>query len=329
MTTAKPNTFDPKIYLHSPAQLAQMHVEQYEWQLKTPGIQFDLPVLDHYVLPLRPGKLAIICGRPGSGKTSLMARQAKRTALDIQARGKQFEECVVYVSWEEHAEDLEAYFEADSEYTVSDYAWGKLSLDQVKRKVHGRANLPLWIIGHSSRNVKAQTQPLTLPIVFKAIEHLAQGYASAPKPILLCMDYAQLIPYERGYKNRYEQVKAAINATKQLALRVGCPVIVAAQASRDVDAYSTPVPAMSDAQESSGIEQVCDVFFGIWRPWKTHRDRPTVTIAGHEVANSPELFVLRMNKQRKADGERTFILHFDMAELKLAEMELQRQDMEF
>jgi len=321
--------FDPSVYLHSPAELAKMHIEQYQWMLDNPGIPFDIPCVDQYVIPQRPGDMTIICGRPGSGKTSLLARQAKRTAQRIKERGKQFEECVVYVSWEEHAEDLEAYFEADGQYTVSDYAWGKMDIAIVKRKVISRAMLPLWVVGHSAKNVRKQTKPLTLPVVFEAIEGLARNYSSSPRPVLLCFDYAQLIPYERGYKNRYEQVKAAINATKQLALRVGCPVIVAAQAGRDVDNYRLPIPAMNDAQESSGIEQVCDKFFGIWRPWKTHRNEPMIDVVGHQVPNSPELFVLRMNKQRKADGERTWILSFDMAELRLAEMELSRQELEY
>lgn len=325
----KAETFDPLIYLHSPADLARMHVEHYEGILADPGIAFGVPCIDKYVLPMRAGDMTIICGRPGSGKTTLLARQAKHTAQAIQARGAQFEECVVYVSWEQHAEELEAYFEADSEYTVSDYAWGRMPLERVQKRIHGRALLPLWMIGHSQKSVSKQTKPLTLPVVFEAIESLAHSFASQPRPVLLCMDYAQLIPWERGYKNRYEQVKAAIVATKQLALRVGCPVIVAAQAGRQVDGYRWPIPGMTDAQESSGIEQACDKFFGIWRPWCTNRNDKTVDVVGHEMPNSPDLFVLSMRKQRKEDGERTWILHFDMAELSLAEMELERRELEY
>ena len=322
--------FDSSVYLHSPAQLARMHVDHYQFILDHPGIQFGVPCIDQYVIPARPGEMAIVCGRPGSGKTTLLARQAKWAAQNILDRGKEQEECVLYVSWEQHAEDLEAYFQADSTYSKTDYAWGRLPMEQVKRKVMGRARFPLWMIGYSQRNVAAQSEPMTLSVVFEAIENLASGFSSSPRPILLCFDYAQLIPWERGYKDRYQQVKAAINATKQLALRVGCPVMVAAQAGRQVDGYSPPIPTMQDAQESSGIEQVCDTFFGIWRPWKTHRDYPSVQITPEiNVKNSPELFILRMNKQRKDDGERTWILHFDMGEMNLVEMEVNRAELEF
>jgi len=321
--------FDPSVYIHSPAALGKMHVEHYEFLQTHPGIKFDLPCVDQYVIPQRPGDLTIICGRPGSGKSSLLARQAKRTAQEIASRGAQYEECVLYVSWEQHAEELEAYFEADDSYTVSDYAWGRVDIADVRRKANRRAALPLWMVGHSKKNVALQTKPLTLSVVFEAIESMVHTYEKAPKPVLLCFDYAQLIPYERGqFKNRYEQVKEAIVETKQLALRVGCPVMVAAQARREVDSYKDPVPGMTDGQESSGLEQAPDKFFGIWRPWKTHRDKATVEIAGHEIPNSPELFVLRMAKQRLEDGEHTWILSFDMGELKLAEMELERHELE-
>lgn len=320
--------FDPSIYVHSPADLAKMHIDHYEFILEHPGIKFDIPCIDQYVIPQRPGDLSVICGRPGSGKSSLLARQAKRTAQEIASRGAQYEECVLYVSWEQHAEELEAYFEADSQYSVSDYAWGRVDLATVRRKAYKRAGLPLWMIGHSRKNVAHQTKPLSLSVVFQAIESMVHTFEKAPKPVLLCFDYAQLIPYERGaFKNRYEQVKAAIVATKQLALRVGCPVMVAAQARREVDSYAVPVPGMNDGQESSGLEQVPDKFFGIWRPYKTHRDEPTIKLAGREIPNSPELFILRMAKQRLEDGEHTWVLSFDMAELRLAEMEIERQEL--
>ena len=314
--------FDPGIYVHSPADLGKMHLDHYQFIQDNPGIQWGVPCLDEMVIPQRPGDLTIICGRPGSGKSSLLARQAKITAREIAARGAQYDECVIYVSWEQHAEEIEAYFAADDHYSVSDYAWGRVSIEEVQRKAIRRAGLPLWVIGHSSAHVVRQTQPLTLSLVFKAIESMAHTYKKAPRPVLLCFDYAQLIPDERRHQNRYEEVKAAIRSTKHLALRMGCPVMVAAQASRDVDHHSPPIPGMNDAQESSGIEQVCDKFFGIWRPWRTHEHHTSVAIT-KEVSIPVEIdtFVLKMNKQRMDDGDKTFVLSFNPAELRLAEME--------
>lgn len=322
--------FDPTVYLHSPADMARMHVEHAKFIKEHPGIKFQVPSVDRYVVPMRPGDLSIICGLSGHGKSSLLARIAKRTAQDIAMRGAQLKECVIYVSWEQHAEEIEAYFEADDEYSVSDYAWGRVTIEQVERKAMSRAGLPLWMIGHSNKNVGKQRMPLSLPIVFQAIDAMADTFKEAPRPVLMCFDYAQLIPDEAGRSNRYEQVASAIRETKHLGLRVGAPTIVAAQAKQDVLNRDLPIPGQYDVYESSGGAHVPDKVFGIWRPWKTHRHQDMIRLSEQlMVPNSPELFILRMAKQRMEDGDRTWVLSFNMAELKLAEMELDREELAY
>ena len=321
--TRKP--FDPSIYVHSPADLGAMHVENYKRILKYPGVQWGIPLVDKYVIPMRPGDLVVISGRPGSGKTSLLARQAKLVAQDIAKRGADETECVMYVSWEQHAEEIEAYFQADATYTHTDYSWGRVAIKDVERKARERARLPLWIIGHSRRHIRKQTQPLTLDIVFRAIESMVQNYEQSPKPTLLCFDYAQVIPPGRD-EQRYRQVKEIIRSSKDLSLRTGCPILMGAQASRDVDRYDIPIPRLNDNQESSGIEQVPDKVFGIWRPWKTEEHHSQRTLWGTTYEITPDLFFLKMNKQRGDDGDKIFPLKFDMAELAIAEIDLHSQE---
>jgi len=331
MTKQPTEPFDPSVYLHSPDDLGRMHLEHAKFIKAHPGIKFGITAIDNYVIPMRPGDLTLIVGLSGHGKSSLLARLAKTTAQNIALQGAQNKECVIYCSWEQHAEELEAYFEADAEYTVSDYAWGRVTLDQVATKAMRRANFPLWMIGHSNKNVFKQTEPLRLPIVFQAIESMRQNYdatGDTPKPVLLCMDYAQLIPDENGHENRYQQVSAALRATKLLGLRVGCPIVIAAQCKQEVLNRDVPIPGMYDVYESSGGAHVPDKTFGIWRPWKTHRDQQSVTLApGVEVPVTPETFILKMSKQRMEDGERTWVLSFNMAELKLAELEIHKEDL--
>jgi len=317
--------FDPSVYVHSPAELARMHVQHAEFIQKHPGIAWGVEAIDKHVIPQRPGNMTILCGRPGAGKSSLLSRQAKHAAMDIAARSAQEQECVIYVTWEQTAEELEAYFEADESYTVTDYAWGRVSLDDVRRKAIKRAGLPLWVIGHSDRNVAKQVRSMSLDVVFQAIESMDRTYQSSPRPVLLCFDYAQLIPMDRSYHNRYEQVKAAIVDTKQLALRVGCPVMVAAQARREVDTYQHKIPQLRDAQESSGIEQHCDKFFGLWRPWTTEMHHSSFDLAGKQIPVEPSTLILQMCKQRNDNGSRTWVLHFSPSELRLAEMELRQE----
>jgi len=299
-----------------------MHVEYYEHILQHPGIDWGVSSMDSIVIPMRPGDLTVLCGRPGSGKTSILARQAKRIAQDIAQRNAQKEECVIYVSWEQHAEELEAYFQSDKQYTHTDYAWGRVDIKDVRAKTFTRASLPLWVIGHSRKNVVQQVKPLTLDLVFDAVESMAHTYKAAPKPVLLCFDYAQVMEPSAHKANRYLEVKDLIKESKNLALRCGCPIMLGAQAGRQVDSYKYPVPSMNDGQETSGLEQVPDKFFGLWRPWKTNPHNEHVDIYGHQIQNSPDLMVIKMNKQRGDDGDRIFIVHFDPAELRLDDIEL-------
>jgi replicative DNA helicase len=137
--------FDPSIYVHSPADLGVMHVEDYKRILKYPGVQWGIPLVDKYVIPMRPGDLVVICGRPGSGKTSLLARQAKLVAQDIARRGADESECVMYVSWEQHAEEIEAYFQADATYTHTDYSWGRVAAG---RRTQGKRTRTIAALDH-------------------------------------------------------------------------------------------------------------------------------------------------------------------------------------
>ncbi len=96
-----------------------------------------------------------------------------------------------------------------------------------------------------------------------------------------------------------------------------------------MDGYGLPIPQLNDGQESSGIEQVADKMFGLWRPWKTHEHYSTITLFGHTLEVTPDLFIMKMNKQRGDDGDKIFILYFDMAALALAEMDVTAREPEY
>ena len=322
-----PEKFDPSIYVHSPTDMGKMYVEHYQFLLDNPGITWGVDSLDRIILPARPGELIIICGRPGSGKTSLLARQAKRTARSIAERGKSQEECVLYVSWEEHAEQLEVYFAADENYTTSDYHWCRVPIEDVKRKAAKRAAFPLWMIGYSRKHILKQTRELTLSLVMEAVESMVYKYKQAPKPILLCFDYAQLIPPERHRQSYRLELKDVMQAITHLGLRIGCPVFVAVQAGRQVDQYAPlQIPGMKDAQEGSSIEQFCKLFLGVSRPWKWATHYQPIQVGQHSIEVTPDLFLLGMSKQRGEDGDRIFPMRFSMSELELTRMDLEQAE---
>jgi hypothetical protein len=227
---------------------------------------------------------------------------------------------VIYVSWEQTAEEIEAFFQSGGDYSSSDLAWGRVSLDTVRRKAIKRVHLPVWIVGESNRHAGVKRPEMTVDYVYTAIEALVSDHGL--RPALMCLDYLQKIPIE-NQRERNQQVTEAANRTKQLAMRVGCPVLVGVQAGRGVDDYKNPIPTMADAQWSSAIEQNADKQLAVWRPIRTFdpADRPTVKIAGVEYSNDEDLFVIRLLKQRFDAGFGTWAVRFRPQTLEMFDYE--------
>ena len=96
---------------HTPAEL-QKGYRQYAHAIQDfPGFTFGLETLDEYVTPFAPGTISGFIGRPGDAKTSLMLSLAR-----MQAKRCKEDEVVVYVSWEESAEEIMAMLYSGAEY---------------------------------------------------------------------------------------------------------------------------------------------------------------------------------------------------------------------
>jgi replicative DNA helicase len=284
-----------------------------------PGIPFGLPSIDRVVTPLRPGNLVVILGRPGDGKTSLLVYLARQEARRIIARGAADREAVVYVTWEQTAEELAAFLMVDESTSISDMAWGRANLDNLRRKaIHG-AGMPIWVIGHGISRAGQRTARMTPDVVLSAIENMKADYGVTP--VLACFDYLQLIPVPHATE-RVQQVTEAPILIKELAMTAGVPAVCGVQAARDVDNRAEKLAEARDAQWASAIEQTADKAFSIWRPARSEQLGSMIkTESGRQYQVTETLFFLRLLKQRMERGRYTWALHFDPAYLKLAELE--------
>jgi len=314
---------DFRVLIHTPAELATEYVAWAERIKADPGIQFGVQTIDKYVIPMRPGELVSIIARPGHGKTSLLAYFAREQAKRIMAADNSEREAVVYVTWEQSAEELEAFFQADGKHSIADIAWGRADLETVKRQALKRAGVPIWIIGHGIGRAGIKTPRMTPDAVLSAIETMEMDFHI--KPVLMLFDYMQLIPVP-NIRDRVQRVTEVPIRVKELALRIGCPALVGVQASRDVDKRQEKIPGMADAQWASSIEQTSDKVFGLWRPVITEEAGGTLSITGtpgmHTI--NDQLLIIRMLKQRGERGRRTWAMYFHPAYLKLAELELSK-----
>lgn len=314
--TAKPNL---RALVHTPADLAVEYVTYVENVKRYPGVTWGVPSLDRTIIPLRPGDVAGIIARPGHGKSTLSAFLSRRTAQAIASDPARAGECVVYVTFEQSTEEIEAFFQIDSgEYSVTDLAWGRVDIEQIKRHSLKRPSLPVYLIGKSVTS-RVRVPRMTVDNVYGALSTMRDDYGV--KPILIVLDYVQIIPVDRA-ADRVHQVGEAIVRSKELALDMACPIVNCVQAGRAVDSRESKMPGAGDCQWASAIEQVSDKLLGIWRPALTE-EGSTVKVNDMVLPLTQSLFIAKLQKQRMSSAGHVYYLHFEPQLVKLADMELQ------
>ena len=337
--------FDARQLVHTPAEAAEAWVRWAEMRKTSPGSTWGIPAIDQHVIPERPGELVCIIGRPGDGKSSLLAYRARREARLIRENPQRKDDVVVYVTWENSIEELVTMLAASPTTNASDIAWGRADLDAVRKTSVTMAGSPVWFIGHGIGRARGNADHRTMPrmtpdVVFDAIESMKAEWGVNVS--LMLFDYLQLIPLDGRYKSRVEVVSEVPIRIKELAMRIGCPAIAAVQARREVDDYDIKLPQRRDAQWASAIEQTVDKAFGIWRPWNTESGKADpknvyvmpngarairgayVDVWEQQFQITETLLLMQMLKQRGDSGRANFSLHFHPAYLKLAQLEAQR-----
>lgn len=308
-------------FLHTPAEMMADYVQWAEAAKANPGIQFGIPALDKVMIPMRPGNFVAIIARPGAMKTTLLAILARNEADRILARGTQDKECVVFVTWEQSAEELTNFFLADGDYSASEVAWGEVPLDNIRKKAVKGVHKPIWIIGHGiARAGKVNTPRMYPEAVLKSIEAIEEKYHR--KPTLLLFDYLQLIPVQYA-RDRVQQVTEIPHRIKEVALRVGVPAVAAVQARQEVDDRALKLPGLRDAQWASSIGQTADKLFSLWYPYKTEEPGSSIKVGEHTYTVTEDLLLVQFLKQRFAAGHGIYSFSIDPARLTLKELATQ------
>lgn len=310
---------DYRALIHTPADLAVEFIDYARKIRANPGIAWGVPSMDRVIIPMRPGDVTGIIARPGHGKSTMSAYLARRIGKQL-AESQSADQCVVYVTFEQSIEEIEAMFEIDagSGYSLADVAWGRADIDAMIRSSAKRPSLPVVLIGKSQSRRK-QTPRMTVDNVYRALASLETDYKV--KPALVILDYIQIIPVDKAV-DRVTQVGEAIVRSKELAIDIGAPIVFCVQASRKVDDYGEKIPTASDCQWASAIEQTADKLLGIWRPALTEEPNTVLNIGGREVKLSQNLFIARLLKQRMAPAGQTFVLNFAPEYVRLSDMEL-------
>lgn len=310
-----------KYFLHDPASVAQSYVQWAGDMQSRSGITYGC-VLDNVLLPLQPGKMMGIAGRPGMGKTSLMSFWLDREAKAIVTEGRE-KECCVFCGWDQQAEETETVFQDIRGYTVTDLAWGKADMDAVRANALPRVSLPIYHIGYSYRHNGQQRPPApTLDDVYEIVQYIE--FELGLHVSLIAFDYIQKVPLGRSGRSRVEEVTEAWYRTNELLSRIGAAGMVAIQASREADQRKLPIPEMSDMQWGSTGEQELDVLLSLLKPIRMFpvHEYPYINVKGVEYANDDRLLLIKVLKQRFAHGYGIYPVSLDMSTMTMTDFDL-------
>lgn len=224
------------------------------------GITTGYPSLDRITRGLQPGKLYVIGGRPGDGKTALAVNLLTNAASLANAPGYLFtlemgrEELVERMLSAEARVDSDAMRVGRLDGTGVGSEWDKLY----------RASSAI----NKAASIRVDDEALvTMRTVRARVRRWISGLAPADRPrAIAAVDYLQLVDVEREKgENPAEALGRVSRGLKLLAKELRIPVIALSQLNRGSESRNDRRPTMADLRSSGAIEQDADVVILLWR----------------------------------------------------------------
>lgn len=302
-------------FIHTPQRASAGYVKLATELTEGRGVKFGFNI-DEKVIPARAGKVFDLIARPGHGKTSLMVAMAVNEAKEVARRGETDDTYVGYVTWETPVEEIDAFLQDMPGYSVTDLAWGRVPVEEIRKNSIKRVNLPIWLFGSSLYGSSFRQPPFTIEKLYDSIEFIYKKYGKRPSALFL--DYIQRIPVPNE-KERYMQVTSATHMVRRLSVEAKTPIFLGVQANQRIDDRGSPIPSMRDAEWSAAITQDADTVVGLWRPIRTHdpHEHEHIKIDNKYYTNNEKLMVIKLLKQRWESGTGTFAADMDMSTLRI------------
>lgn len=243
------------------------------------GLQTGFKHLDEVFNGLMPG-VYVFAGAPSCGKTTLLKQIADHVAEEEKTP-------VLFFSYEQSAEELRIKTLARILQIDSRKIW-KGRTDKAWSEIRD-AITPFIFSGAKHLQIVEAGREDTLDRIRAAA--LMAKHKAGDKPILLIIDYLQIIPAEgRRFDSIREKVDWHLSELRRLARDLKSPVLVISSENRE--AYKgNPEPTMAALKESGGIEYSADAVICLWRDNKESetltRDfgRTTVRVELHVLKN--------------------------------------------
>jgi replicative DNA helicase len=224
-----------------------------------PGVSTGLRDLDRAIGGLQAGRLVIVAGRPGMGKSLVGANIARAVASAGYG-------CVFH-SMEMGKEEIGARIVADQAFTrdspISSKAIFEGALrpqhrEVVERAAEAVAALPLVLDTTSNLSVAE--------IIARARRTADEMKARGQRLHVLVIDYLKFVKASERYRGqRHYEVGEITAGLKALAKDLNICVVLLCQLNRAVETRADKRPELSDLRESGDIEADADVVLLLFR----------------------------------------------------------------
>jgi len=254
--------------IYTPGQVASNTISVVERMrsAESDKVTLGLPAIDENMIPMLPGDLVSVVGRPSMGKTMFLLSLVQKEAEHIAKNEELKDQVVIYCTWEITVEETGLVNIASaSNINRNKIVWGKIDdseMVELRKAAVEFAKQPLWVIGYSTGDYH-MTSGIGLDDVDAAIMEMKDKYNK--KVRLLAFDYLQEIEPEKSDDFRKEMIDN-VQRVKRLGFKHKCPTVLAVQAKRDVDYREFKLPKYSDGMETSKIEQTSDKVFTLMMP---------------------------------------------------------------
>lgn len=199
---------------------------------------------------LQRQRLYVIGARPGCGKTIMGSQIALYAA-------QQHHKSLIF-SLELSKEDLMGRILACGAH--ADYS--EITRKRMSAETLGK--ISRWAGASASMSLEVDDTP---GLTIEEIAQRARIKKAREGLDTVFIDYLQLVQASKGGDSRVQQVDHIAVKAREIARRLDCAVVVAAQLNRKIEDGGKPrLPTKSDFRESGGIEQTADAALVLSRP---------------------------------------------------------------
>lgn len=206
-----------------------------------PGIPSPWWELDVLIGGLFGGRVYVVGGRPGSGKSTVALMMAMHAATESRKHS-------LVVSREMPTADVTGRLLA---------AGAEVPLSGINARTltdEARARIRDYVKRAARPSIAVDARARTLG----AVKALARTHHHRRGLDVLVVDYLQLVRTDTPSRSREQEVAEVSRQLKELALELDCAVVVPAQLNRESTRRADGRPTMADLRDSGQVEQDAD-----------------------------------------------------------------------